>query len=155
MRRGLGTKLAVVGITALLAVYLFLTVRQSWLLVTGGDAVAVGLGLALIVLPVLAVVFIGRELVFGMQAQRLLHRMIDEEALPEGDLPRTPDGRVVREAADADFDRWKQDVERTPDDWRAWYRLGMAYRASRDGGRARAAVRKAIELERAERRGAA
>ncbi|GGA58630.1 hypothetical protein GCM10011490_05710 [Pseudoclavibacter endophyticus] len=150
--RGLLTKVGVLVITALLALYLTLTVRQSWLLITGADAVGVGIGLALIVLPALAAAFIARELVFGMQAQRLTDRMIDDDALPVDDLPRSPSGRVERAAADEDFPRWKAAVEAAPDDWRAWYRLGIAYRASSDTRRARAAVRTAIKLERDDRR---
>lgn len=155
MRRGTMTKIGVALVTALLALYLFMTARQSWILVTGGDWVGVTIGLALIVLPVLAAIFIARELLFGLQAQRLVDRLIEEDALPPDDLPRTPSGRVERAAADADFPRWKAEVEAAPEDWRAWYRLALAYRASGDGRRGRAAVRRAIELERVERREAA
>jgi len=42
-------------------------------------------------------------------------------------------------------------VEAHPDDWRAWYRLGLAYDASGDRRRARGAVRQAIQLETVER----
>lgn len=152
---GLGTKIGVGLVTALLAIYLVMSLRQSWLLITGGDALGKAIGVALVVLPILAAVFIARELVFGMQAQHLLRRMIDEDELPVEDLPRRPSGRVERAAADANFPRWKAAVEASPDDWRAWYRLSLAYRNSGDGRRARAAVRRAIELERAERKAAA
>ena len=40
----------------------------------------------------------------------------------------------------------------SPDDWRAWYRLGLAYDASGDRRRAREAVRRAITLEADSRR---
>lgn len=150
-RTGIGTKIGVAVITLLLALYLFLTLRQSWLLITGADAVGKAIGVALVVLPVLAAVFIARELVFGLQSERVLRRMIDDDALPADDLPKLPSGRVERAAADADFPRWKADVEASPDDWRAWYRLGLAYRASGDNRRARAAVRRSIDLERADR----
>ena len=64
-----------------------------------------------------------------------------------------PSGRVLREDADAVFPAYRADVEAHPDDWRAWYRLGLAYDAAGDRRRARAAVRQAIRLETAERRG--
>ena len=47
-----------------------------------------------------------------------------------------------------DMRRFKADVENAPDDWRAWYRLGIVYDAAGDRRRARAAVRTAIRLER-------
>ena len=153
MSRTLLPKLAVLGITLLLGLYLWLSLRQSWLLITGGDAVGVTIGVALVVLPVLAAVFIAREIVFGFQSEHLLRRMIDEEALPEDTLARRPSGLPDRAAADAEFPQWKQAVEDAPEDWRAWYRLGLAYKASGDGGRARASIRRAVALERAERRG--
>ena len=63
-----------------------------------------------------------------------------------------PSGRVVRSEADALFPAYRADVEAHPDDWRAWYRLGLAYDASGDRRRAREAVRRAIRLEGAQRR---
>ncbi|KAB1639993.1 hypothetical protein F8O03_05650 [Pseudoclavibacter terrae] len=112
-----------------------------------GDIVAKIMGAALIVFPILAVVFIARELLFGMQTERLLRRLADAGELPEDDLPKRPSGRVVREAADEDFPRWKAEVEAAPDDWRAWMRLGLAYSASGDRKRARSALRQGIRLE--------
>jgi Flp pilus assembly protein TadD len=58
----------------------------------------------------------------------------------------------VREDGDAAFPAFRADVEAHPDEWRAWYRLGLAYDAAGDRRRARAAVRTAIALEGAERR---
>ena len=63
-----------------------------------------------------------------------------------------PSGRVMREDGDAVFPIYRADVEAHPDDWRAWYRLGLAYDAAGDRRRARAAVRQAIRLETAQRR---
>ena len=53
---------------------------------------------------------------------------------------------VLREDADAVFPRYRDEVTASPDDWRAWYRLGLAYDASGDRRRAREAVRRAITL---------
>ena len=60
----------------------------------------------------------------------------------------------MREDADAVFPTYRAAVEANPDDWRAWYRLGLAYDAAGDRRRAREAVRRAIRLEGAERRAA-
>ncbi|PPG30057.1 hypothetical protein C5B97_11215 [Pseudoclavibacter sp. RFBB5] len=119
-----------------------------------GDIVAKIMGAALIVFPVLAVVFIARELLFGMQTERLLRRLAEAGELPEDDLPKRPSGRVVREAADEDFPKWKAEVEAAPDDWRAWMRLGLAYSASGDRKRARSALREGIRLEKVRPEGA-
>ena len=146
-----GAKLGAFLIAGVLVLYFAFSIGIAWALVMSGDLVSVLIGVGMIVLPLLGAWLIGRELVFGVQAERLVDIMAAEGSLPPDELPRHPSGRPVREAADAEFPGWKRAVEAAPDDWRGWIRLGLAYRASGDGGRARAAVRRAIELERASR----
>ena len=110
------------------------------------------MGAALIVLPILAAWALGRELWFGVRAQRLARRLETEGGLPDDAVAVRPSGRVLREDADAVFPAYRADVEARPDDWRAWYRLGLAYDAAGDRRRARSAVRQAIRLETQERR---
>ena len=137
----------------LLALYIALVAQRAWLLLVSGDAVGVAMGAALVVLPIIAVWAVGRELWFGVRAQRLGKRLEAEGALPDDEVAVRPSGRAVRADADAVFPLYRADVEARPDDWRAWYRLGVAYDASGDRRRARDAVRRSIRLESAERRG--
>ncbi|WP_181026983.1 hypothetical protein [Pseudoclavibacter sp. RFBB5] len=153
MKRNLATKLGVAAVTLLLLLYVVFVAGMAVSLFAG-DIVAKIMGAALIVFPVLAVVFIARELLFGMQTERLLRRLAEAGELPEDDLPKRPSGRVVREAADEDFPKWKAEVEAAPDDWRAWMRLGLAYSASGDRKRARSALREGIRLEKVRPEGA-
>lgn len=118
------------------------------LLVADGRPVAVAFGLALLVFPVVGLAAVGAEIRFGLRSARLAGRLADEGGLPPDELPRTPSGRVVRAAADADFDRWRVDVTASPADWRVWYRLALAYDAAGDRRRARGATRQAIALAR-------
>ena len=147
-----GAKIGAFLIAAVLVLYFVFALGMAWALVTSGDLVSILIGVGMIVLPLLGAWLICRELVFGVQAERLVDTMAAEGSLPPDDLPKHPSGRPVREAADAEFPKWKEAVEAAPEDWRAWIRLGLAYRASGDGGRARAAIRRAIELERASTR---
>jgi cytochrome c-type biogenesis protein CcmH/NrfG len=78
--------------------------------------------------------------------QRLGEQLAAEGGLPADDLPRRPSGRVDRDAADAVFARRRAEAEAAPDDWRSWYRLGIAYDDAGDRRRAREAMRKAITL---------
>ena len=80
--------------------------------------------------------------------QRLGSILEDEGGLPEDTLPRTPGGRIVREAADAEFAKYRTEVEAAPEEWRAWFRLSCAYDAAGDRRRARSTMRRAIALER-------
>lgn len=148
----MSARIGVVVMAALLALYIVLVGQRAWLLVMSGDGVAVAMGVALFVLPLIAVWALGRELWFGVRAQQLGRRLEAEGALPQDEVSMRPSGRVRREDADAVFPAYRADVEARPDDWQAWYRLGLAYDAAGDRRRAREAVRTAIRLESADRR---
>jgi Flp pilus assembly protein TadD len=103
------------------------------------------LGVAVLVLPLVGIWVVVAELRFGAATARL-GRQLDAEGVPsDADLPRTPAGRIDRDAADALFERRRVDVEADPDDWRRWYRLAEAYDYAGDRKRARAAMRTAID----------
>lgn len=144
-------RIGVAVMAVLLALYIALVAQRAWLLLISGEPVGIAMGVGLVILPALAVWALGRELWFGVRAERLGRRLESEGGLPEETVAVRPSGRVVREDGDAVFPAYRADVEAHPDDWRAWYRLGLAYDAAGDRRRARAAVRKAIELEPADR----
>ena len=140
-------RIGVVVMAALLVLYIVLVGQRSWLLIVSGDPIGVTIGIALIVLPVIAAWALGRELWFGVRAQQLGRRLESEGGLPADEVTVRPSGRVMREDGDAVFPAYRAEVEAHPDDWRAWYRLGLAYDAAGDRSRAREAVRTAIRLE--------
>lgn len=137
----------VVGV--LLVVFAFYAVTIGWrgvLLLRDGGAVAAGLGVGVLLLPVVAGWAVWREVRFGMSSERLADELAAEGGLVVDDLPRRPSGRVEREAADVAFEPLRRETELSPEDWRGWYRLATAYDAAGDRRRARAAVRTAITL---------
>ena len=144
----MSTRLVAFILATAVAVYLLFTVARSWVLIATGDPVPVALGVAVIVIPVIGAWVLYRELAFGMRTQQLGRELGAEGGLPVDDLPRTPSGRIERDAADARFAEYEQQVQSTPDDWRAWYRLAIGYDDARDRKRARAAMRRAIALHR-------
>lgn len=148
----MSARVGVAVMAVLLAVYIVLVGQRAWLLLVSGDPVGILLGVALVVLPLLAAWALGRELWFGVRAQQLGRRLEEAGGLPSEPVDVRPSGRVVRSEADALFPAYRADAEAHPDDWRAWYRLGLAYDAAGDRRRAREAVRRAIRLESAERR---
>ena len=133
-------------VAAAVAVYLLFTAARSWVLISSGDPVPVLLGLSVIVIPIIGAWVLWRELAFGMHTQRLGRELGAEGGLPVDDLPRTPSGRIEKDAADERFAVYEQQVQEAPDDWRAWYRLAIGYDDARDRKRARAAMRRAIAL---------
>lgn len=115
-------------------------------LVRTGDPVAVALGVAVLLLPVLGLGLLVREWRLAVDVQRMADRLAADGALPVDDLPRSAGGRVDRAAADAAFAHARRGVEEAPDDWAAWFRLGFAYDAAGDRRRAREALRTAARL---------
>jgi cytochrome c-type biogenesis protein CcmH/NrfG len=111
------------------------------------------LGLAVLVMPVLGLYLVWREIDFGRRTAVLARTLDAEGGLPVDDLPRRPSGRVDRAAADGLFTRMRAETEASPEDWRSWFRLALAYDAAGDRTRARAAARHAIELHTAAPRG--
>lgn len=146
-------RIGVAVMAVLLVLYIALVAQRAWLLLTSGEPIAVAMGAGLVVLPLIAAWALGRELWFGVRAQALGRRLETEGGLPDQAVAVRPSGRVMREDGEAVFPVYRADVEAHPGDWRAWYRLGLAYDAAGDRRRARGAVRQAIRLETAERRG--
>ena len=134
---------------ALLVLYLVFVVQYAVILLGVGQPVSTGMGIALLVLPIIGAWVLTAELLFVFRGEALLRRLRDEGGLPVDDLPRLPSGRADPAAADAQFPQYRAEVEAAPDSWRAWLRLGLAYDASGDRSRARWATRRAIALERA------
>lgn len=142
----MSARIGVAVMAAALALYIVLVGQRAVIFLASGDPVGVAMGVALIVLPLIAVWALGRELWFGARAQRLGRLLEDEDALPDVDVAVRPSGRIVRSEGAVLFPQFRDDVTAHPDDWRAWYRLGLAYDAAGDRRRAREAVRTAIRL---------
>ncbi|TFB61579.1 hypothetical protein E3N86_07770 [Cryobacterium sp. Hz7] len=139
-----------VGLMALLLVfYLVLVGWRAVLFLQSGEIIGIVIGVALLVLPLVGVWALVAELRFGRNSERLVRRLEAEGGLPVEELPIRPSGRPMRDEADAEFPIYRAAVDAAPDDWRAWFRLGLAYNSSGDRRRARGAIRTAISLERA------
>ncbi|WP_347032243.1 tetratricopeptide repeat protein [Brevibacterium paucivorans] len=139
-------KIGAIIMVVLLGAYLVVMVNRGWILLTDPEPIAKVMGGALFVLPVIAVWAIVRELFFGASMERLAKILEEEGGLPPDNLPRTPGGRIIREAADKEFEKYRSEAEADPDNWRSWFRLSCAYDASGDRKRARSTMRKAIKL---------
>lgn len=144
------TRIGVVVMAALLGLYLVFAGYYAAVLFGTGEPIAALIGVALLAMALIGASFIGAEIVFGVRAERLARRLEAEGALPDEALPAQASGRVERSAAEEVFPRYAAAVEESPDDWRAWFRLALAYDGAGDRRRARWATRTAIRLERAD-----
>ncbi|MDT5013080.1 MAG: hypothetical protein QOH57_4697 [Mycobacterium sp.] len=135
-----------------LTVYFFLLGRIAMAFIVSGRPAAVGLGLALMMLPLIGLWAMVSTVRVGLAHQRLA-RIIHEDGmeLDVGELPRMPSGRIQRDVADRLFRSVRDEAERDPDDWRRWYRLARAYDYAGDRARAREMMRKAVEMQAGER----
>ena len=134
-------------LVAVLVVYFVFLTERALDLIESGGLVAVGLGVGVLLLPLIGAVLVVFELRFGAATARLARTLAAEGNLPnDDDLARRPSGRVERAAADAHFEVVKERVEADPENWRGWYALGHAYDLAGDRRRARSAMRHAIDL---------
>lgn len=147
-RRALRIQVLIAFMCVALVVYFVLLGRIAFALISSGELAAVGLGVALLVLPLIGVWVMVSTVRAGFAHQRLARLAREQNLeLDVSDLPRRPSGRIERDAADALFDGVREELKEDPDNWVRWYRLARAYDYAGDRGRARAAMRRAVELQ--------
>ncbi|BBZ17250.1 tetratricopeptide repeat protein [Mycolicibacterium gadium] len=146
--RALRIQLLIGFMCVALIVYFFLLGRIALAFLTSGEPAAIGLGAALMIMPLIGIWVLVSTLRAGLAHQRL-GRIVKDEGmeLDVSSLPRMASGRIEREAADALFATVRDELEQDPDNWRRWYRLARAYDYAGDRSRAREAMKKAVEME--------
>lgn len=145
------TRLAAFGIALLFALYIVIVAQYAIAFLVGGSPIGIAMGAALIVFPLLALWALYRELRFGMGAERLMRLLDAEGGLPEEEVELTPSGRPVKAEAALLLPAYEAAAADAPDDWRSHLRLSIVLDAAGRRADARARVRRAIELERADR----
>src|ERR1700743_1917008 len=146
-RRILRTQLLIAFLCAAMLVYFALLGRLAFAMIASARPAAVGLGLAVLVMPVIGLWAMIATLRAGFAHQKLARLIAaDGMELDTSALPRRPSGRTQLDAADALFPAVRTEVEDHPDDWRRWYRLTRAYDYAGDRRRAREAMRAAVQL---------
>jgi cytochrome c-type biogenesis protein CcmH/NrfG len=141
-------QLLIVFMCVAMLAYFVLLGRMAVAMIGSGRAAAVGLGVAVLIMPVIGLWAMTATLRAGFAHQKLA-RLIAEDGmeLDVSGLPRRPSGRFQRDAADALFAAVRTEVEGDPEDWRRWYRLARAYDYAGDRRRAREAMKTAVELQ--------
>jgi cytochrome c-type biogenesis protein CcmH/NrfG len=141
-------QLLIVFMCVAMLAYFVLLGRMAVAMIGSGRAAAVGLGVAVLIMPVIGLWAMTATLRAGFAHQKLA-RLIAEDGmeLDVSGLPRRPSGRFQRDAADALFATVRTEVEGDPEDWRRWYRLARAYDYAGDRRRAREAMKTAVELQ--------
>lgn len=131
---------------AVLAFYLGGLLVRSAAVVRDGGLLGQLIAVGMVGLVVLGAGTVVAELRFGLATQRMGRALDEEGGLPELPAPVGRSRRPDRAAADVAFERYRLEVERSPEDWRGWYRLALAYDCAGDRKRARGAARQARRL---------
>ena len=130
--------------SALALLYVFLLLGRGVIMIQEPSWAAKVMGVGILVLPLFALWSIFSELRFGLGAQRLAERL-QAEGFPELALEFRPSGRATKDSAAKEFQRLSAELNAN-ETWQLWFQLGQSYDANGDRRRARAAIRKAIEL---------
>jgi cytochrome c-type biogenesis protein CcmH/NrfG len=133
-------------LAAVLVGYFVLVGDRGVLLIRQGTPVTIAYGAAVLVMPLIGGWFLWQTTLFARNAGRLARELDAEGGLPVDELVRTPGGRIDRDSADAVFAKRQAETEASPEDWRSWFRLAIAYHDARDTARARKAMQRAIAL---------
>lgn len=135
----------VVIMSVLLALYFVFAGVRAFALLGSGTPIAVAMGVALLVLPLIGIWALVRELRFGWDSTAMIDELDRLDLLPDDLGEASAMGRPDRETSDSVFPRYQQEVELEPESWVAWMRLGVVYDAAGDRKRARSAIREAIQ----------
>jgi tetratricopeptide (TPR) repeat protein len=127
---------------ALAVIYVVLLGQKAILLLLDASLVAKAMGVALLVLPLVAAWAILTEIKFGMDAERLSRTNTQSQL----EFQLRPSGKPTKESAQSEFERIKSLVSKDLSNWELWFRLGECYEASGDRKLARKSIRKAIKL---------
>lgn len=135
-----------------LVLYFVMLGRIAVALIADGRIAPVGLGIALLLLPVVGAWAMVATVRAGFAHQRLARQAAEAGMdLDVSDLPRRASGRIERDAADALFNTVRAELDADPDNWVRWYRVARAYDYAGDRSRAREAMRTAVEMEKERR----
>lgn len=145
----MGGKITYVFLATVLVLVFGVVAMEGVLLVLTGEPAAMGMGAVAFLLPLVGAWFLWKNTRFARRANRLAAELEAEGGLPVDELKRTQGGRIDRDSADEVFARRKAETEDSPDDWRCWFRLAVAYHDARDTPRARKAMQRAIALHEA------
>ncbi|MFE5597162.1 hypothetical protein [Streptomyces sp. NPDC056549] len=142
----MGGKITYVFLATVLVLVFGVVAMEGVLLLLTGEPAAMGMGAVAFLLPAVGGWFLWKNTSFARRANRLAAELEAEGGLPVDELERTEGGRILRDSADEVFARRKAETEDSPEDWRCWFRLAVAYHDARDTPRARKAMQRAIAL---------
>lgn len=137
------TKLWLAVMVAITLLYAFLLFERGVVLLQDGQPVAVIMGVAILVFPMLALATIFFEIRFGLRLAKL-EKLFLASGMESPGYELRPSGRVEPESGKRIFEQLKSDLEKDEQNFLLWYLLADSYDKLGDRKRARQAARQAI-----------
>lgn len=137
------TKLWLAVMVAITLLYAFLLFERGIVLLQDGQPVAVIMGVAILVFPLLALATIFFEIRFGWRLAKL-EKLFLASGMESPGYELRPSGRAEAETGKRIFEQLKAALEKDEQNFLLWYLLADAYDKLGDRKRARQAARQAI-----------
>lgn len=137
------TKLWLAVMVAITLLYAFLLFERGIVLLQDGQPVAVIMGVAILVFPLLALATIFFEIRFGLRLAKL-EKLFLASGMESPGYELRPSGRAEPESGKRIFEQLKAALEKDEQNFLLWYLLADAYDKLGDRKRARQAARQAI-----------
>lgn len=137
------TKLWLAVMVAITLLYAFLLFERGVVLLQDGQPVAVTMGVAILVFPLLALATIFFEIRFGLRLAKL-EKLFLASGMESPGYELRPSGRAEPESGKRIFEQLKAALEKDEQNFLLWYLLADAYDKLGDRKRARQAARQAI-----------
>ena len=137
------TKLWLAVMVAITLLYAFLLFERGVVLLQDGQPVAVIMGVAILVFPLLALATIFFEIRFGLRLAKL-EKLFLASGMESPGYELRPSGRAEPESGERIFEQLKAALEKDEQNFLLWYLLADAYDKLGDRKRARQAARQAI-----------
>lgn len=124
-------------LAGILGVYLVFAASRGLDLLKSDDPAVKGLGVAVLILPLIGTILVYREIKFG----KLSYEM--GQSIPETYLPTTElDDQARKEFLESAIEKTKSDME----NWQAWYSVALGYDLLQERRLARDAMQYSVEL---------
>ncbi len=137
------TKVWLAVMVAITLLYAFLLFERGWVLLQDGQPIAVVMGIAILVFPLLAIATIFYEIRFGFRLAKL-EKLFTESGMQAPEYLRKPSGRAEADSGKQVFQQIKSQLEKDENNFLLWYLLADSYDKLGDRKRARSAARQAI-----------
>lgn len=141
-------KLSAVVMGVLTLIYVALLANTGFTLIAMDSGVAKAMGTLILVFPILAIWLTFMEFRFAVQLEKLTDKISADGNFPQLTFEYRPSGRATKASAAIVFEEYAKKVAADEGNYLNWFALGLAYDAAGDRRRARAAMRRALKLNR-------